>query len=265
MIIDAHVHFGRMIGFNMDKEIVLESAKKYNIDYMLVSSTYSTEADHEQNILPEENQISQLNSWKETIEFSNEHPNLIGAVLWAKPHLEKITREHEKFIEDNIDIIHGIKIHPYHSVVRFDDERVIEYVKLAGKYSLPVLTHTAPDECSDPKHVYTVAKMFPDVNFVMGHMELGTDNSRAIEMIKELPNLYGDTAWVMPDRTVYAISQCGPEKILFGTDNPIDGVDTYANKEMCSVYLNGFKDMVSEEVYDMVMCENAKRIYKVTI
>lgn len=50
-----------------------------------------------------------------------------------------------------------------------------------------------------------MALKYPNVNFVMCHMGLATDNQEAIELIAKLPNLYGDTAWVRADMVYQAI------------------------------------------------------------
>ena len=265
MVIDAHVHIGRMLNFDMSPKIVLKSAKKYKIDYMLVSNTESAEVDHNQELIPGEYTFTQETSARNVIDFAKKNPDKIGALLWVKPLTAKPTDELRKIIEDNRDYVYGIKVHPYHSKVRFDDPRVEEYIKLAAEYDLPVMTHGAGDDCSSPARVYNMAKKYPGTDFIIAHMGLGTDNQESIKYIKELPNLYGDTAWVMPDKTLQAIKECGPEKILFGTDNPIDGVDTYAHKEMCSVYLNSFRDMVSKEEYDLLMYKNAIRLFKLKL
>ena len=68
-----------------------------------------------------------------------------------------------------------------------------------------MVTHTANDEESSPRVCYEVALKYPDVNFVMFHMGLATDNLEAIELISRLPNLYGDTSWVKPEMVLEAI------------------------------------------------------------
>ncbi|EIX5997604.1 amidohydrolase family protein, partial [Escherichia coli] len=116
------------------------------------------------------------------------------------------------------DIIYGIKVHPYHSKMAFNSDKVQEYIRLAQKYDLPVVSHTSNDYESSPQLVYEMALKYPNVNFVMCHMGLATDNQEAIELIAKLPNLYGDTAWVRADMVYQSIKICGSDKILFGTD-----------------------------------------------
>lgn len=115
-----------------------------------------------------------------------------------------------------------------------------------------------------------MAKSYPDVNFVMVHMGLGTDNSQAIELIAKLPNLYGDTTWVSVDSTLKFLSICGDDKLLFGSDAPIDGKDTYldngkGDRSLYQAYFNEFKDMVSKQTYDKIMYKNAMKLFDIKV
>ena len=107
-----------------------------------------------------------------------------------------------------------------------------------------------------------MAEKYKNVNFIMGHMGLETDNKEAIELIGKLPNLYGDTAWVDPKHVIEMIRKYGSDKILFGTDNPIDGIDTYAHPTVCSIYLsNRFKQELSKVDYENIMFRNAIKLF----
>ena len=64
----------------------------------------------------------------------------------------------------------------------------------------------------------------------MVHLGLGTDHELAIKLISKLPNLYGDTTWVNAKDTLKAIKVCGVDKIMFGSDNPIDGLETLGKR-----------------------------------
>ena len=52
----------------------------------------------------------------------------------------------------------------------------------------------------------------------------------------------------------------GAQKLLFGTDNPIDGVDTYAHP-FYQAYFGEFKKQVSPDDYELVMHGNAERLF----
>lgn len=256
MIIDAHCHIGHFGKMDMTKDLP-EAIKKYKIDYALFSSGDAVEVTDKMVLL--EKQKKQIDVCLETLNFSRKHPNFL-ALLWLKPLTEGVNEELVSFIEENRNAIYGLKFHPFYSNMPFDNPKYRPYIELARKYHLPIQIHTANDENSSVKAVYEVAKKYPDVNFILAHLNLGSDNKEAISYVKELPNLYGDTAWVSAKNVVYAIKECGPTKIMFGTDNPIDGVDTYLKYQE---FFNELKEELTKEEYDGLMYKNAIRIFNI--
>lgn len=271
MIIDSHVHIGgEKVGFDMTEEKVLEMMKKYKVDYCIVSNADSAEMDHSQNLLPDEVQFSQEDSLLRMIKFARNNKDKIGIAVWVKPYLQQPSDEFLKLIDENIDLIHAIKLHPFHSNVSPTDKRIIPYLEIADKYKLAVVSHTGGCESSSPIHMLEAAKMFPDIPFVMAHMGLGTDNEEAIQLLGKADNLFGDTAWVQMSSTIKAIKRFGKEKMLFGSDAPIDGVDTYLcnPKGERSIYQDYFGKMEKEigtEAFEYLMYKNAMEIYKIKV
>lgn len=267
-IIDAHVHIGRVLNFDMNESMVLEAMKKYNIEKVIVSNSESTEADHDQVLLPKEYQTSQIDSFKKAISFARKNPGKVFIAPWFKPKTETISEELISLIEGNLDIVKAVKFHPYHSVLDFDSPENHPYFDLAEQFHLPVITHTSGGKNDNPEKVANVAKMFPKLNIVMAHLALGTDNSEAIETISKFSNLYGDTAWVPMESTIKFINKIGSEKIFFGTDLPIDGEDTYkcnpkGERSMYQDYFEKLPDLISEDAYNNLMFKNAERFFKV--
>ena len=104
----------------------------------------------------------------------------------------------------------------------------------------------------------------------MVHMDLGTDNKTALELLGKLPNLYGDTTWVPIATTLEAIRRYGSEKVIFGSDNPIDGKDTYhhnifGERLLYQQYFNEFRSMIAYEDYENIMYKNAERIFGIKL
>ena len=266
MIIDTHVHIGNTTEFHMPPEMVLESMEKYKIDYSLVSNGEAVEFDADLNPLPEEMQINQVTLLKETLKFARQNPDKIGILVWIKPYGELVTQELVDLIEANRDIIFGLKVHQFYSKTAMDDEKMEPYIELARKFQFPIVAHTGGCEEAEPIHMWNAAKKHPDVNFVMVHMGLGSDNQEAIRLLGTLPNLYGDTTWVPMESTIQAVKEAGSEKILFGSDNPIDGVDTYHNNprgeiSMYQSYFYELEDKIGTEAYENIMFRNALRLF----
>lgn len=268
MRIDTHVHIGgEMVGFQMSEAMVLAAMEKYQIDYALVSNGDAVEVNHEQVLIPRELQISQEAALERVLKFARSNPKKIGVGVWVKPLQEKITPELEKLIQDNLDIIYAIKLHPFHSNISPADERTIPYLELADKYKLAVVSHTGGCEAAEPVHVFEAAKMFPEVPFVMVHMGLGSDNKVALDLLGKADNLYGDTAWVPMETTIEAIRRYGSKKMMFGSDTPIDGVDTYfcnpkGERSMYQDYFHVLPEKISKEGYEDLMWRNAVEVFK---
>lgn len=267
MIIDMHAHIGEVMDFKMPGEILIASMEKYNIDFSIISSCEAAAFDHNNKMLPYTVQKSQETVFQTTLNFARKYQGKLAVMPWVKPHYEKVSNELIAMIRNNLDITVGIKVHPFHSFISFNSPQVEEYIKLAESFNLPMLVHTGnTTECSC-MGVYEMAVKYPNVNFIMGHMGLGTDNHEAIELIKKQKNLYGDTAWVPLESTLLAIKECGIDKIMFGTDNPIDGVDTMGvnpkgERSLYQQYFNELKDLISKEEYEKLMYKNAINFFK---
>lgn len=270
MIIDTHVHIGgEAVGFHMNEEMVVEAMKKYGIDFAIVSNSDAGEVDHKQILLPEELQVSQEDALERAIQFARQTPGKIGIAPWIKPLTQGFTKELEEKILLNKDIICAIKIHPYHSHISPTDERVLPYIALAEKIHVPIISHTGNSEDDSPIHLYEAAKMFPKVSFVMVHMGLGTDNQEALELLGKADNLYGDTTWVPMSTTIKALEMYGSKRMMFGSDMPIDGVDTYVHnpkgeRSLYQDYFHELPKLISAEAYEDLMYKNAMRVFQLS-
>lgn len=267
MIIDTHVHIGgEAVGFNMNEDSVIEAMEKYGIDFAIVSNADAGEVDHQQRLLPEHLQVSQEDALLRTVRFARKHADKIGVAAWVKPLTQGFTKEFEEMVYANQGIIYAIKLHPFHSNVSPVDSRVLPYIELAEKLNIPVVSHTGGCENAKPEYVYEAAKLFPKVSFVMVHMGLGSDNKKAMELLGKADNLYGDTTWVPMSTTITATETYGSKRMLFGSDMPIDGVDTYkqnpqGERSLYQDYFHELPKLISQEAYEDLMYRNAIRVF----
>ena len=270
MIIDSHAHIGRIAVYNLSMRKILYSMKRYGIDFTLVSSIECIENDDKGRPVPRIVQRSQYRVLKRSLRAVKKAPDKVGLLVWLKIRQEQPDEKLIRLIEKNRRYIYGIKLHPYRSRTAPDSPKMQAIYDLARRFDLPVVSHTGDCEEADSEHLYNAAKQNPDINFVAVHMDLESGNRRAIDFISKLPNLYGDTTWVPVSSTLRAIELCGSEKILFGSDNPVDGKDTYlvnnaGQRALSQEYFNEFKTMVSAEDYDNIMYKNAERLFKIKL
>lgn len=268
-IIDAHTHIGgEKVGFHMTEAMVLEMIEKYHIDYAIVSNGDAAEMNHQRQLLPEKLQVTQEDALKRTLKFAKKYPDRIGVAVWVKPYLQGVTKELKQLICDNLGLIKAIKLHPFHSNISPVDERVLPYLQLASEYQLPVVSHTGGCEAASPVHLYEAATQFQNIPFVMVHMGLGTDNQDALDLLGKQDNLYGDTTWVPMQTTMEAIRRYGSKKMLFGSDAPIDGIDTYqcnpkGERSLYQDYFHVLPQKISPEAYEDLMWRNAKEMFRI--
>lgn len=266
MIIDAHTHIGEIsfpIGksriSSMPEKTLLDAIEKYSIDFVLVSSIEGAEFNSDKELIPAERQVPQLISMQGVVDFVKNNLQRAKALLWVKPYTEERNSELDEFIRTNREYIAGLKIHPKLSNLEFRDKRIEPFIEIAGEYDFPVLVHTEEDGRSNVGFVEEVAKKYREINFIMAHMGMGSDHSEAIEIIKRNSNIFGDIALAEAGNVIRAINECGSDKILFGTDATVFGVDTY--KEYLPV-IEAMKSTFSPEDIDNVLYKNCLRIYR---
>lgn len=271
MIIDSHTHIGHIlypVGKNrvsdLPAEQLLEAMDKYSINRALVSSIEGAEFDSAMNLAPAGKQIPQLQSFTSLLKIVRQHDDTLPgrpglkALLWIKPHTEEVTPALVKFIEENRDCIAGFKMHPSLSNMSFRDERFLPYLELADNTNVPVQVHTEDDGRSDPAFVEQVAAGFPGLDFVMVHMGLDTDKREAIRIIRDNANIYGDTCEVEIDNVFKAVEICGSEKILFGTDAIVHGIDTYMRY---LPLIRSLKSRLDNDDADNILYANCMRLF----
>lgn len=260
MIVDAHAHIATWGSLKECKDTLLESMEKYAIGFSLVSdcdcSEYPTVGDGS-------HKINAVEGLKKVLAMAKKRPDKIGAAIWINPHNEKVTPELIKLIERNRQYIFALKFHPFESHLRVTSPKMKPYLELARRFSLPILVHTAQDRYSDIAFLSEVALKNPDLVFVAAHLQLCSDNKAGYLALKKTPNLYADTAWVPMSHAKKVLVEIGEDRIMFGTDNPIDGIDTLGNPMYEAYYHN--KTKLPGRLYHNLMYRNAIKIYRLPI
>jgi predicted TIM-barrel fold metal-dependent hydrolase len=234
MIIDSHTHIGDIqfeVGKNRVKNLpekdLIISLEKYKIDFAVVSCLEGAEFDSDYNLAPGKMQVSQKEGLGKLTGFVAKNKTRVRGLFWIKPYHEHLTDEIEKLVTDNRDLICGLKVHPTLSNLKFTDKKYWPYLEMAVRLNLPVEVHTENDGRSDVKYLGKMASVFPELKFIMVHMGMNSDNTEAVSVIKNSTNIYGDTCIVKHENVLNAIRECGSDKILFGTDSTVNGIDTY--------------------------------------
>lgn len=269
MLIDSHTHIGNIsfeVGKNRVKNLpgkdLIDSLEKYKIDFAIVSGLEGAEFDADSQLASKKMQISQKKGLERILGFVRTNINKVRALFWIKPYTELLTKEIEKMVADNRDLICGLKAHPTLSNLKFTDKRFYPYLEMAVKFGLPVQVHTENDGRSDIKFVGKMASIFPEIKFVMVHLGMDSDNREALTLINSTSNIFGDTCVVKHENVIKAIKECGADKILFGTDAIVNGIDTY--KQYIPL-IEKIKETFSEKEAEQVLGVNSMTIFNLPV
>lgn len=257
-IIDAHAHLGYWPTLNKAKDMLLISNKQNKVNFTLFSFDGT-----EFNLEHKTKLTDQIEGSKKALSFCKKYPSSFGMLVWYRPHLEKNYHELDMFVGKHLEFIHGLKFHPYTSSMRITDQRNYPYFEIARKYNLPILVHTANDKFSKLKYLIKTCQKFKDIIFIAAHCELLTNHDNIIKALKENPNLYCDTAWVEMEFILKLKENNLMDKVIFGTDNPIDGYETLNEK----IYQNYFNNIIklNKKDYAKLMYKNASKVYKIKL
>lgn len=259
--IDAHVHLASWKSLKECKYNIVESSKSHNIGFCLISNADAAEFPSIDTRCKKGK--STLFYLRQSIEFAKKQEGHVGVGVWIRPFFELPDNELVSYINANRKYIYFIKFHPYCEKLKITSRKLLPWIRLTRELGFPLLVHTALDEYSSILELEKVAKDNKDINFIAAHLELCSDNEVAINVMKDNPNIYADTAWVKIDKAKRVLEEVGDSRIMFGSDNPIDGLATLDNP-MYQDYFSNTLD-IEPSLYKKLMRENAIKVYKLPL
>ncbi|MDD5885846.1 MAG: TatD family hydrolase [Erysipelotrichaceae bacterium] len=257
-IIDSHAHIAHWPTLKESESQLLRSMKEKDIAFSLISDCDCSEYPSLDQYKP--HPVTALEGLKHCLTLANKFPTHIGVLVWINPHHERLTPELIRCIHENNRFIYGYKFHPWESQMRITHPRLTPYLRFISLEKKPLLVHTAKDRYSSIRYLGMAASRFPRIHFVAAHLELCTDDKdEAIRVLKTHPNIDADTAWVKMSDAKRVIDEVGPNRILFGTDNPVDGEKTLDNP-LYEEYFSNALDLSGKE-WRALMGGNAAKLY----
>ena len=211
MITDCHTHYGPQGGILIPDSQIIETMDRYGIKRALMSSTVAISGDVKEG----NDGVSRM---------MKNHPDRIIGYCVPNPFrgpLEELNR--------CIDLgFCGVKLHPYWSGCPMDNRLLWPVYEKAQIRGMPLLFHsggslTSPDfRFTTPEMIVRMAKQFPAVSFIVGHMGL----ERWIDLVDAAPraeNVYLDITMSIPEveRVEMAVKAVGAGRVLFGSDLPL--------------------------------------------
>ena len=134
---------------------------------------------------------------------------------FANPHAAPATyRRHA-------DRYRGLELSPAVHGVRFDDPRTVNLVETAAEHGHPVYTVCLPRPGARTADLVALARRFPRTWFVFGHCGFLTVDTAALTEIAPQPNIVVETSGCFGVVVRRALDRLGPERVLFGTEYPL--------------------------------------------
>ncbi|HEX2419981.1 MAG TPA: amidohydrolase family protein, partial [Acidimicrobiia bacterium] len=161
----------------------------------------------------------------------------------------------------------GLKLHPGVGHYHADDPRLDPFVERAAQAKTAVAIHTGPGN-SDPARIARLAARFPTVPFVLYHTYLGSQGGKrkAVRLARDHENLFLETSWCGWHTIERLIADLGPQRVIFGSDAPVDGFRHYALRNLEGH--NSYKDVMcwmserlDTETARAIMSDNARRLF----
>jgi uncharacterized protein len=119
----------------------------------------------------------------------------------------------------------GLKLHPGFQGFQITDEIVYPLMELAQAHRRPVYFHTGTPVTSMPLQLTELALRFPEVKLIMGHMGFSDFWNDVVDATKAAGNIYLETSGHWPSFIVEMVQTFGAERVLFGSDSPMNLMD----------------------------------------
>ena len=142
----------------------------------------------------------------------------------------------------------GFKLHPRAEDFRLDHRGVADLFGVAAEARAPVLIHAGGGVGSFGESLTTLAAGHPDCPIILAHAGI-SDLAWLAEVVPEYPNLFFDTAWLVPSDLLALFALVPPGRILYGSDAPLMDVELLHTVSLRCARFTG----LSEEEVRLVM------------
>ena len=247
MIIDSHIHFGQYYANYTTPTALLSFLDSVGVTRFAVSSTTTCEEDH--------NKV--IEEFKELLSIAGDR---CIPVLWITPAMISSWAVFSMF--DKGIKWKCLKIHPQlHPTEWLEGSTYLRFVvSIAAVFDMPLLIHTGETTGCSPKLFEWIINVRPDVTFILAH---GRPISQTIEMMKQYPNVWCDTAFMPTEEIVRLCNEGLSARVLWGSDYPITQY-YYPHLGMNNYYqdlLQRLKDSVSQMDFHRITQLNFTKLF----
>jgi predicted TIM-barrel fold metal-dependent hydrolase len=126
----------------------------------------------------------------------------------------------------------GLILHPPRQGFILVDDLPDAVLEAAGELELLVYVGTGTPAYSLPLQLTEVARRFPEVRFLMGHMGHSDFWIDSIPAALAAPNIVAELSYKQPHVIVAAVAALGPERVVYGSDAPFNAMRLELEKFM---------------------------------
>ena len=239
---DAHIHVGQFNDIYTSPQELVTFMQQAGVEKYAVMSTTIWEEDYKKV----------LHEMRELVTLA---PHSALPVLWLTPHM-LLDGKLDSMLQSGITW-RTLKVHGNHP---WSLNGVNECALIAEELSLPLIIHTGDFPHCEAGVYKEIVKSHPSVSFVLAHCR---PVEQAIEVMKECPNCYGDTAYT-PFPEVEKLIEAGLEdRILFGTDYPMQKIHA-PEKDLLADYKETtchVREVMSDAQWEKVSHINFEKLY----
>ncbi len=244
-IIDAHAHiFFHLRNQELDKQKILKTIEKYEIDEMYVSGL--------NGYFPSVDAVDEINEY--VGRFSAEHPDRIKGYVYVSPEHENALSVLMHGIEDLNMVGAKIWVSEY-----CDDHKVDILAEKLIEYKRPLLIHAFKKVSEQvakentAKNVRNLALRYPELKILMAH--IGGNCYHGVPFVRDLENVWVDVSGTSSrtNEIEYTLENLGEDRVVYGTD--ITGTS------FAVPYGKALGASISELAREKLLYGNAKRLF----
>lgn len=216
-MIDAHAHISNSDYGNV--EIYLQQLKEAGIGQGVVvpggmvdvrrMTDYITGRSKPESLIPDNPYVLQA---------LRANPSTLKGFNCIDPHSQDALKMLEQGYKDGFQ---GLKFSPLTHQFSFTSKAVQDLVAYCESCGFPVYTHTLYSPGASTSKFVALAKQFPRVNFILGHMGFGPADQEGLEAAATLNNFFLETSTGSYLHIKETVKRAGPGKIIFGSEFPL--------------------------------------------
>ena len=159
---------------------------------------------------------------KYVLECCEKYPDRLFGFCMVDPKSKDAVSELKYYLDHGMK---GLKLHPrLHGYLVGNHDLVDPLMEVCREYKVPMFSHGGSEEMNHPFYFEEIAKAFPDVTIIMGHMCTPNYCTDAKMIAARNKNIYLDMSATMylSCKTALFTEGLTPEKLLMGSDWPGD-------------------------------------------